>query len=299
MTSAPWLDPAAESRPMRIAVFASGSGGNLAAAMILARYRPDLGRVVVVVSDRPGCRAVSVAACAGIPTISRDCRAECGRASECRNKEETLAYADRVERFHDRIDSELARFELVEGPIDLVVLSYGRLIRGRLLDRFTGRMINQHPGDLTTLDETGNRILVGNDPVLAALRLGAVQVRTSTFFVDGGEDTGPIISQGPALQATGIPPRRKSADCLERMMKRGSDWPSLVCALILIAEGAVSVDPVERMEDGSHRILVRGMPMELGGLKLMEGLDRPEKGVNQICDTVRSAIECCSSEWLR
>lgn len=283
-------------RPVRVAVFASGSGGNLQAVMRLASWRPELIAVAVVVTDRPGCRAVSISEEAGIPVISRDFQAECGRASDCRTPAERLTYARRAEAFHDRTDEQLAQFEQSEGPVDLVVLSYGRWIHGRLLDRFAGRMINQHPGDLTLLNGDGNRILVGNDPVLAALSHGSPRVRTSTFLVDAGEDAGPVICQGPVVVSTGIEAKRDTADLLEQTMKRESDWPSVICAVTLIAEGAVSVDRDRLLKDGSHGISVCGVPMGLGGLKLMEGLDHPDPMMQQICEMVRESVESCAEE---
>jgi phosphoribosylglycinamide formyltransferase 1 len=294
MTASAAPAPGGRGRPLRVAVFASGSGGNLRAVMRLAFWRPELVQVVVVVTDRPDCGAVSISERAKIPVISSDFRAECGRASDCRTQSEQLAYAQRAEAFHDRIDDRLAQFEHAAGPVDLVVLSYGRWIHGRLLERFAGRMINQHPGDLTLLDGERNRILVGNDPVLAALRLGIPRVRTSTFLVDAGEDAGPIVCQGPALGAAGIDAERSSADRLEQILKRESDWPSVICAVTLIAEGAVSVDQDRLLEDGSHGISVRGVPMSFGGLKLMVGLDHPDPRMRQISETVYESIDSCS-----
>jgi folate-dependent phosphoribosylglycinamide formyltransferase PurN len=279
--------------PLRLAVFASGSGGNLSAVLRLASWRPELIEVVVVVTDRPRCGAVSISQRAGIPVISRDFRAECGRASDCQTRRERLGYTRRAKAFHDRIDDRLARFEQSAGPVDFVVLSYARWIHGRLLDRFAGRMINQHPGDLTLLDGRGRRLLVGNDPVLAALRLGMSQVRTSTFLVDAGEDSGPIVCQGPALETARIAAERSSADRLEQTLKRESDWPSIICAITLIAEGALSIDD-RRLEDGSHGISVCSVPMSLGGLKLMVGLDHPDPKMKRICETVRESVESCS-----
>jgi folate-dependent phosphoribosylglycinamide formyltransferase PurN len=294
MTATVASTPGRRSLPLRVAVFASGSGGNLSAVLRLASGRPDLIEVVVVVTDRPGCAAVSIAQQTGIPVISRDFRAECGRASDCRTPSEKVAYTRRAEAFHDRIDDQLAGFEQPAGPVDLVVLSYSRWIHGRLLDRFAGRMINQHPGDLAVLDSKGRRILVGNDPVLAALHLGMPQVRTSTFLVDAGEDSGPIICQGPALGTGRIAAERHSADRLEQTLKRESDWPSIICAITLIAEGALSVDQDRQLEDGSLGISVCGVPMSLGGLKLMAGLDAPDPKIRRICETVRESVESCS-----
>jgi len=285
---------AGRGRPLRVAVFASGSGGNLSAVLRLAGWRPELIEVVVVVTDRPGCGAVAISEEAEIPVISRDFRAECGRASDCQTRLERLAYSRRAEGFHDQIDDQLATFEQSEGSIDLVVLSYSRWIHGRLLDRFAGRMINQHPADLTLLDSQGRRILVGNDPVLAALRLGMPRVRTSTFLVDSGEDSGPIICQGPALVTAGVKGERDSADQLETRLKRISDWPSIICAITLVAEGAIKIDPDRHLEDGSCGVSVCDVPMSLGGLKLMEDIDHPDVRMWRIYKAVLEAVARCS-----
>lgn len=280
------------SQPLRVAVFASGTGGNLRAVMSLAAHRPDLVAVAAMVTDRPTCPAVSIAADARIPIIARDFRAECGRASSCRSESQRLLYAQRAEAFHDRIDAQLLDLERTRGALDLIVLSYSRWIHGRLLERFANRMINQHPGDLAQLDGNGTRALIGNDPVLSALKEGASRVRTSTFFVDAGKDSGPILCQGPALETAGIRAERGSADSFEQTMKRESDWPSVVCAVTLIAVNTVSLDANRQMEDGSHGVAICGVPMPLGGLKLMEDLDHPDPRMRQVCEEVRESLEC-------
>jgi folate-dependent phosphoribosylglycinamide formyltransferase PurN len=278
----------AEDSPLRIAVFASGSGGNLGAALRLAAARPRLVQVAAVVSDRPECAAVGIARRAAIPLLAADFLAECGRASECRDEKGRVAYRRRAEAFHDRLGERLAGLERDEGPIDLVVLSYAHWIHGRLLTRFVGRMINQHPGDLTLLDAEGRRLLVGNDPVRLALRNGSPTVRAATFFVDAGQDTGPIICQGPAIPAGRIA-RRDAAGRLEARLKRASEQPSLICALVLIAAGAVSIER-RRHVDGSRRVSIRGVSTGFGGLSLMEGLADRNPVTRDIFGTVREAI---------
>jgi phosphoribosylglycinamide formyltransferase-1 len=273
-------------------VFASGAGGNLRAVMGLAAHRPDLITVAAMVTDRPRCAAASIADGAGIPVIARDFRAECGRASDCRSESQRLHYTQQAEAFHDRIDAQLLDLERANGALDLIVLSYGRWIHGRLLQRFAGRMINQHPGDLAQLDEFGRRALIGNDPVLAALRGGARRVRTSTFFVDAGQDSGPILCQGPVVETAGIRRERGSADSLELTMKRESDWPSVICAVTLIALNSVSINFDRRMDDGSHGVAICGVPMALGGLKLMEELDRPDPRMRQVSEEVSESLNC-------
>jgi phosphoribosylglycinamide formyltransferase 1 len=260
--------------------------------MSLAAHRPDLVTVAAMVTDRPMCPAVSIADGAGIPVVARDFRAECGRASDCHSESQRLRYMQHAEAFHDRIDAQLLDLERESGALDLIVLSYSRWIHGRLLERFANRMINQHPGDLAQLDGNGTRALIGNDPVLYALKEGASRVRTSTFFVDAGKDSGPILCQGPALETAGIRAERGSADSFEKTMKRKSDWPSVVCAVSLIAVNSVSLDANRRMEDGSHGVTICGVPMSLGGLKLMEDLNHPDPRMRQVCEEVRESLEC-------
>jgi folate-dependent phosphoribosylglycinamide formyltransferase PurN len=279
-------------RPLRVAVFASGGGGNLRAVIRLAVHRPELVAVAAMVTDRPSCAAVGIADAARVPVIARDFDAECGRASDCHSESQRRDYAQRAEAFHDRIDAELLSLEGANGALDMIVLSYGRWIHGRLLNRFAGRMINQHPGDLTQLDNGGRRTLIGNDPVLAALLKGARRVRTSTFFVDAGRDSGPILCQGPAIATAGTTAERNGADRLEQTLKRESDWPSVVCAVTLIAVGAVSVDAGRRLEDGSSGIAIAGVPMPLGGFTLMDDLHHPDPRLRTVSEEVRASLEC-------
>lgn len=281
-----------QGQPLRVAVFASGTGGNLSAVMRLASCFPHLVNVSLVVSDRPECSAVGIAEEANLPVVARDFRTECGRATDCRTAEERALYAKRAEEFHDRIDAQLLQRERTDGELDLIVLSYARWIQGRLLKRFAGRMINQHPGDLTLLGPDRQRALVGNDPVREALLLEVSEVRTSTFFVDAGKDSGPLLCQGPSLSTTGFRPQRASADQLELEMKRESDWPSVVCAVTLLALDAVSVDAGRSMPDGSSGISISGVPMEFGGLQLPDGLDHPDTRIQRTSEALRASLAC-------
>lgn len=260
-------------RPMRVAVFASGGGGNLVAALDLASRRPDVVQVAVVVSDRPTAAAVGIARDRGLPVIARDFTEVCGRASAARTDAERAAYRERAERFHDGIDGELRRFEATAGPLELVVLAYARWIHGTLLERFAGRMVNQHPADLTFLGADGRRVLTGNDPVRAALARGHDAVRTSTFLVDEGEDTGGVLAQGPWVPTGRREASRAAADELEREQKRLSDWPALACALCAIAGGALAADG-RIGPDGSLLFSLAGRPLAFGGVDvqaLVEG----------------------------
>jgi len=258
----------AGGRPMRVGVFVSGTGGNLRTTLHLGARRPELLEVALVVSDRPDCTAVAIAREHHVPTIARDFAAMCGRASAARGATERAAYAARARRFHDLLDDELRAFERRTRPLDLLVLAYRRWIHGRLLTRFAGRIVNQHPGDLRALDASGSRLLRGSNPVLAALRLGHARVRTSTFMVDEGHDAGGIVCQGPWVSATGHRPTQADADRLEQLQKRASDRPALICALTAIGSGRVALDHARRAPDGSPCLTLDGLPLPFGGIDL-------------------------------
>ena len=250
----------------RIAVFASGYGANFATCVRLARRRPDLLTVAMLVTDSPGCRATRLARDAGVPVLERPFAAEVGRASDCRDEADRRAYAERARRFHDGISDALAGVERRDGAFDALVFAYRRWVHGDLLDRFRGRILNQHPGDLTVLDAEGRRALVGNDPVLLALRLSLPEVRTTTFLVDDGHDEGSILAQGPALPTAGYVATREAATELEHRQKAVSDPLSLTCALLAFLGGVVRYDASRTHRDGSRALLLDGVPLPHGGI---------------------------------
>lgn len=230
-----------------------------------------------------------------MPVLAQDFARACGRASDAHDDAQRAAYALRARRFHDRLEHEIGRFERAEGELDLVVLSYGRWIHGRLLERFRDRMLNQHPGDLCALDGGGRRLLTGNDPVLAALRLGHRRIRTTTFLVDEGHDTGAIVCQGPWVPASGPRATRADADRLEQRQKRESDRASLVCALVAVALGALRRDPDRRALDGSSCFRLEDVALPFGGIDLDQ--DDGDHGADRGTPLaqIRDAIAVCGA----
>lgn len=247
----------------------SATGANLRTLLQVSRRRPDLVEVVLVASDRPAGPALDVAREAGVPTWPGSAAAECGRWSDCVVEEDRAAYRRRAIDYHDRLCVRVERFEARSGEVDLVVLAYHRWVHGALLDKFAGRMVNQHPGDLTALDAAGHRTLAGLDPVGTALRRGDRATRTCSFVVDDTHDGGAVIVRGPALVYLG--PRPPGADDVvahELEQKRHSDRPALTWALTALAEGRIRLDPVRRHVDGSAVVLLDGRPTPLGGHEL-------------------------------
>ncbi len=150
----------------RVVVLVSGTGSTLA-ALLAAHGDPAYGaRVVAVVSDRPGVRALELARDAGVPTA-------------------VVAPAD----FPDRAewDHALAETVRVFAP-DLVVLAgFMRLVGRSFLARHGGRTLNTHPALLPAFP--------GAHAVRDALAHGVKVSGCSVIVVDEGVDSGPIVAQ--------------------------------------------------------------------------------------------------------
>ncbi|MFO8064695.1 MAG: phosphoribosylglycinamide formyltransferase [Spirochaetota bacterium] len=175
----------------RIAVLVSGSGSNLQALIDVstqnttrqagASARGDVGagtrsasrlsrswRVSKVVSDRRGAYALERAHAAGIPTqvVSR--------------------------RFHKGSLSDRI-LEALPADVDAVVLAgFLSILRGEIIKRFRGRMINIHPA---LLPEFGGKGMYGLHVHRAVLDSGARESGCTVHIVDEGTDTGPILVQ--------------------------------------------------------------------------------------------------------
>ena len=147
----------------RVAVLVSGSGTNLQALIDDTAIRPHL---ELVVSDRPGIRALERADAAGIPTAVI----------------EPSAFRDR-ETF-DRAVLDVLR----ERAIDVLVSAgYMRVLGAAVLDRYEGRWLNVHPALLPSFP--------GTHSVLDALEYGVRVTGVTVHLVDEGTDTGPIVLQ--------------------------------------------------------------------------------------------------------
>ncbi len=153
-------------KPFRVAVFASGSGSNFQAIVdAVAAGKLDVS-VELLVCDKPQAKVVERAERAGVP------------AFVFRPKD----YASREE-----YEADILR-RLEENRIDLIVLAgYMRLITEVLLVPYEGRIINIHPSLLPSFP--------GKSGIADALGYGVKVTGVTVHFVDGGMDTGPIITQ--------------------------------------------------------------------------------------------------------
>lgn len=260
-------------KKMNIIVFVSGGGGNLRAAINLSLQQPELLKIGLVVSDRFHIPALEIAHMHNIPVIAKDFEKECGMWADCKNNLlKTSEYKKNSIKFHDQILNQIKRIESDGGEsFDLVVLSYHRWIRGKLLEYFEGRIINQHAGDLTVFENNNNlltRKYIGINPVYLALRSGERKTRTSTFVVRDNEDGGEIICQGPWVEYTGsLPITKEMAWQHELIQKEKSDWPALTWALTEIARGAICIEDGV-FADGCRILSHHGKLLPYGGVDL-------------------------------
>ena len=114
----------APARRLRLAVMASGGGSNLGAILDACRAGRIVGEVVVVISDKPGARALERASAIGIPALPIP-----------------PAPGETRESHGERLLAALRPFDA-----DLVVLAgYMRILSTDFVQRLSGRMVNIHP----------------------------------------------------------------------------------------------------------------------------------------------------------
>ena len=156
------------SRPRRLAVLASGQGTNLRALADAATGGRLGGEIVLVMSDRPGCGALSIAGARGIPI-------ETPPTGEPRTRLSPDAEAAWVAR-------------LREHDVDTVLLAgFMRILHAPVLDAFSGRVLNIHPSLLPAF--------AGVDAIGQAWRHGARVTGCTVHLVTAGIDEGPILMQ--------------------------------------------------------------------------------------------------------
>lgn len=150
---------------MRLGVLVSGRGSNLEAIL-----RAGL-EVVLVVSNRPGVRALEVAARHAVPTRLLP-RAGFGDAAEC---DRAIAAA------------------LTDAGAELAVLAgYDRLLRPTYFAAFQGQTINVHP---SLLPAHGGAGMLGTAIHRSVLAAGDPETGVTIHEVTPELDAGPILAQ--------------------------------------------------------------------------------------------------------
>ncbi|EFG49956.1 phosphoribosylglycinamide formyltransferase [Aerococcus viridans ATCC 11563 = CCUG 4311] len=152
--------------PIRLAVFASGSGSNFEALVKAIRKQTIEAEVALLVSDKPDAFALNRADTLAVPSVS----------------------------FYPKQFPSKEVFErevldhLKEADIDLIVLAgYMRIIGQTLLEAFDNRIINIHPSLLP--------LYPGKQGIQDAFDAGAKETGVTVHLVDEGIDTGTILAQ--------------------------------------------------------------------------------------------------------
>ena len=151
---------------LKVGVLVSGSGSNLQ-ALIDACAAPDHpAEIVLVLSNRPGVRALERAEAAGIPAIVIDHK----------------KYADRA-----NFDADMQK-ALDEAGVEFICLAgFMRLLTTAFVEHWSGRMINIHPSLLPSFK--------GLNVQQRAIDAGARFAGCTVHFVTPEMDVGPIIQQ--------------------------------------------------------------------------------------------------------
>lgn len=155
-----------------LAVLASGRGSNFVAIVDAVR-RGDLPvRPALLLSDVAEAPVLAEAERRGVPTVVLDP----AKARDAQGRYSRARYSD------------LVLEELVRHDIEYVALAgFMRLLGGRLLKHYEGRIVNIHPSLLPAFP--------GLDPQKQALEYGVHVTGCTVHLVDDGMDTGPIIAQ--------------------------------------------------------------------------------------------------------
>jgi phosphoribosylglycinamide formyltransferase-1 len=197
----------------RTVVLISGRGSNMTALIAAASDPAYPAEIVGVISDRANAAGLAIAAARGIPT-------------------KVIVRADYASKeAHDgAIDAALAGF----GAEIVALAGYMRILGGRFVEKWLGRMVNIHPALLPAFK--------GLDTHARALRAGMRIHGCTVHFVTLDMDDGPIIAQAAVPVMVG-----DNEDTLAaRVLK--AEHRLYPLALGLVAEGKA------RMEKG-HTVL--------------------------------------------
>jgi len=155
-------------------VLVSGGGTNLQ-ALLDAEKKGAFGKIVLVVSDRPDAYALERAKAAGVPTVIVALDKNTSR------EERRQALSDQILRL-----AETHRIDLI------VYAGFLWILKGKIIEAYTGKMINLHPA---LLPKFGGKGMYGEKVHRAVLDAGETESGCTVHLVDAGTDTGPILLQ--------------------------------------------------------------------------------------------------------
>jgi phosphoribosylglycinamide formyltransferase 1 len=211
------------SRPLRVAVLASGGGSNLQALIDHAGATRPSWAVVLVISDRPGAGALERAARHG---LARE-------VVVAGAGQDPAAVASRL-------------LELLERHvIDLVLLAgYLRLVPAAVVARFAGRILNIHPALLPSF---GGKGMYGMHVHRAVLESGVRLTGVTVHVVDDVYDRGRILAQWPVPVKAGDTPEVLAARVLE---VEHALYPRAVDHVARALDAGVDIVPLEESGEG-------------------------------------------------
>ncbi len=191
-----------------LAVLVSGSGTNLQAILDAAAAPGYAAEIVVVISDRPGVRALERAEAAGVPA-------------------EVVAWSD-FGGDRDAFTAAVCDVADKYGATGLVLAGFMRILAPVAIERFPHRILNTHPALLPAFP--------GGHAVEEALDYGVKVTGVTFHFVDEQVDHGPIVWQGVVPMVPG-----DTVDSLTRRIQEVEHrhYPEVVAAF---AAGRLRVD---------------------------------------------------------
>jgi len=160
---------------LKVGVLASGRGSNFEALAKACQAEDYPATIVILIVDNPDAGALKIAERMGIESVMVDCGPKRGSMTPASSEEMTRLCKER--------------------GVGLVCLAgFMRIVKGKLLEEYGGRMLNIHPALLPSF-----RGLHGQKQ---ALDYGVRYSGCTVHFIDEGVDTGPIIVQTvvPILQ---------------------------------------------------------------------------------------------------
>ena len=181
-------DPSRSGQKMTIVCFISGSGTNY--REIVAR---DPDHHYLVFTNRPGCAGINIARQYHHEVIELDhvpylqeAKKRYGAGRIPRNCPEREQYEREVSRvIENRLNKE---------PDLLCLAGYDQWLTDWTIEKYYPRILNVHPGDTTKGYEGLHWV-----PTARAIFAGDEIVRSTLFFADKGEDTGPVVVQSTPL----------------------------------------------------------------------------------------------------
>lgn len=151
----------------KLAVFASGTGSNLAALLKAAQADTLGGDIVRVVIDRKNAGAIAIDEAANIPVLQ-------------------IRYPTFESR--EAADQEIVKTLEATG---ILLAGYMRILTPYIVQAFEQRILNIHPTLLPSFP--------GNNAIADAWDAGVKVTGVTIHYVDTGVDSGQIITQTPVL----------------------------------------------------------------------------------------------------